>query len=94
MNQLICLGTLNNNKLHCFPNLQRCFKVYVNQRICELQLDSCFVGNSVGVYMSSIQRDERSCCVQKMADRFSRFNEERDFQVMLIKYLATKYNVV
>ncbi|XP_036796887.1 G patch domain-containing protein 8 isoform X1 [Oncorhynchus mykiss] len=30
--------------------------------------------------MSSTKRDERSCCVQKMADRFSRFNEERDFQ--------------
>lgn len=46
---------------------------------------------------SSLQRasvghrrsEHRSCCcVQKMADRFSRFNEERDFQVMQVRRLS------
>lgn len=28
------------------------------------------------------------CCVRKMADRFSRFNEERDFQVIAVRGAA------
>lgn len=34
------------------------------------------------------------CCVRKMADRFSRFNEERDFQVILLRVMVVEWNVL